>query len=194
MLSLGLALVSSCRKAESPPAPVQMGEPVLPIQPISPGEGRTVSIELGEINRESGVVLRFHGDGKPVPVSIDGVECRLVESKPDKNYYFYFAVDPDFKRDDRMDVAIVVEYLDKGEGHFILQYDASSTNRSLATVYLTLNEAERLTDSGKWKKGYFLARRATFRNSQNGQSDFRLELRTPELFVRRVSVIRLDLP
>ena len=90
MLSLGLALVSSCRKAESPAAPVQISEPPLPSQPTSQTERRTVSIELADVNRENGLTLRFHGDGKPVPVSVEGVECRLVESKPDKNYYKWF--------------------------------------------------------------------------------------------------------
>ena len=164
------------------------------MQPMPTQEHRTASIELGDVDRENGLVLRFHSDSKPVPVTIDGVECRLVERKPDRNYYFYFAVDPDFKRDDTMDVAIAVEYFDKGEGYFILQYDASSTNKSLSTVYLTLNEAERLTDSGQWRKAYFLARKATFKNSQNAQADFRIELHTSELLVRRVSVIRLDVP
>jgi hypothetical protein len=154
----------------------------------------TASILLGQENQEKGLGLRPKNDGVTQPAVIDGLECRLVESPPGRNHYFYFAIDRAFKWAESMDVAISIEYFDDGQGYFIIQYDGSNTNTFGGAAYVTINEAEPLTNSGKWKTGYFLARKARFQNRQNAQSDFRLELHTPKLFVRRVTVIRLDLP
>jgi hypothetical protein len=185
-LSLGLAFCVGCRKREAPPAATTQTAPSSSLQ--------AVSIKLGNENQEQGLTLRLNNDGITQPAVIDGAECRLVQRVPGMNVYFYFAIDPAFKWAEVMDVAIAVEYYDNDRGYFLLQYDASNTNTGLSSAYVTVSETEPLTGSGTWKKGFFLARKARFRNAQNAQSDFRLEVHAPQLFVRRVAVIRLDVP
>ena len=172
-----------------PPPPVPRAA-----APQPPAVRQTVSIELGGNNKENGLGLRANNDGVTLHATMEGVECRYIERAPGKSAYFYFAIDPAFKWADTMDVVVAVEYFDSKQGYFLLQYDGSESDSSLAAAYVTVNEAEVFTGTGRWKERYFLAKDARFRNAQNARSDFRLELHGPELFVHRVSVIRLDVP
>lgn len=177
-------------------------KPVAPVRPASspqpparpPAVLQSVSIELGRDNKESGLVLRSNNDGVTQHAITEGLECRYIERPPGKSAYFYFAIDPSFKWAEVMDVVVAVDYFDSKQGYFLLQYDGSESGSSLANAYVTINEAEAFGGTGQWKKRYFLAKNARFRNAQNALSDFRLELHGPELFVHRVSLIRLDVP
>jgi hypothetical protein len=61
-----------------------------------------------------------------------------------------------------------------------------------ADTYRTAQPAQKCLGSQQWLKAHFVASYARFKNSENGGSDFRLEIRAPELSVRRVAVARLD--
>ncbi len=182
---LTLALGAGCRRSgsnRSPPAAA----------PASPASPQTVSIDLAHDIRESGLQLCLHEDGPAQPGSIGGSECWAVQKLPGKNFYFYFAIDPAFKWAESMDVVIAVEYYDNTPGYFFVQFDGSHTNDGKKGVYTRAGDTETLTGAGTWKKAYFLARQAGFKNAQNARSDFRLETHVPELCVRRVTVMRLD--
>jgi len=174
---MALVLCVGCHQSKTPP--------------VAQPPPQVVSVELGKVDQEYGLQLRLNNDGEAEPAIMDGSECRVVRRQRGMNVYFYFAVGAAFKWAESMDVAIAVEYFDSAPGYFILQYDASNTNNDRTWIYANATENERPTGNGGWKKAYFIAKGASFRNSQNAQSDFRVEVHAQELYVRQVSVIRL---
>jgi hypothetical protein len=152
-----------------------------------------ISIELGKSNLEKGIRLReWAKDGATEAVDIGGAECRVVQGRPPGGRaYMYFAIDSSFKQGGLMDVLVTVEYFDHAPGEFRLNYDAVdlAANRR---QYLSAEERQKCLGSQQWRKAYFIARNARFQNSQNAASDFRLELRIPELYVRRVTIQPLN--
>ncbi|HTG45228.1 MAG TPA: hypothetical protein VK633_11925, partial [Verrucomicrobiae bacterium] len=148
----------------------------------------------GRINKETGLLLcEVAKDGRTEPAEIGGSECR-VASRPKGPGYIYFAVDPSIKGAQLMDALVTVEYFDYTPGEFLLNYDAVDLEQNKTSPYLSAGQKEKCFGSQLWRKAYFITRNARFRNSQNGGADFRLELRIPQLYVRRVTIRFLNAP
>ena len=165
-----------------------------PSRPLAPSE--LISIELGRENVQNGILLReWAKDGGNAPTNIAGSECRIAQCQASNGrWYMYFAVDPSFKRTELMDVLVCVEYFDHAPGEFRLNYDAVDTVKNRSDPYRTAEHRQQCFGSQQWQKAYFIADHARFKNSQNAASDFRLDLRIPELFVRRVTIRHLEDP
>lgn len=132
-------------------------------------------------------------DGRTTMMEGEGVVCRCLSMTEEgrSKGYLYFSIDPTFKEQDVAKVKIDVEYFDGFDGQpgvFGLQYDARGSMDAIDTPYKPCPPNVPLKGSGKWLKATFHVRDATFRNSQNARSDFRLVVSPPELCVRRVSV------
>jgi hypothetical protein len=131
-------------------------------------------------------------DGLTTLTNVQGVACRLMNSHRHPKSYAYFSIDPQFKQQhDLSRVTIEVEYFDGFQGQlgvFGVQYDSKGAEDGLGSAYQQTYPSVPLRGSEQWKKATFRLYRATFQNSQNAKSDFRLWASPPELFVRRVTV------
>ena len=154
----------------------------------------TVTIALGDRDQEGADGL-FHndleGDGRTAMTNLDGTLCRysLMPNKPWA--YFYFAIDESFKTGQFTDAEIAVEHFVPRRTAINIEYDASKSRTTAAPAYAKPGPDLWITGSQSWQTNVFYIRNATFDNAQNGGADFRLTIRPPELFVRRVTVTRL---
>jgi hypothetical protein len=135
----------------------------------------------------------FEADGFTTLTNVEKVACRslsLTHESRSKGY-FYFAIDPTFKRQDITRVRIDVDYFDGQQGVFGIQYDARREGESRGNAaYRQLLPNVALRDSRKWLTAKFHIKDAAFLNSQNGNADFRLWVSPPELCVKRVTITR----
>jgi len=175
-----------------------------------PGETRdfsttnVVSILLGQENDEDGIKhLADEPDGRTTIETVDGVPCRHHNRKPaNKSFgYVYFAIHPDFKREQLKAARIEVEFRVPSQSAIRLQYDglegdthirykAAAPVLARTTTLGTGNGFAPVQRSDQWQTATFFAKDGVFMNSQNGGADFRLEVTPPEIYVRRVTVAR----
>lgn len=168
-----------------------------PWGPSGPGtasaadESDSVSIALGPDPAENGITARA-GDNP------DGLTTGTLDGKGywqtnraapgDRTLYLYMNVDDGFLYDNKdNDVYVTVEYLDRGSGSFVLQYDALSAPFKDGPLFNYKN-------SGLWKTKTFKLSDAKFANGTNG-SDFRIGISgggnpddNPDLAVASVAV------
>jgi hypothetical protein len=156
-----------------------------------------VSVVLGEQEAGQGVIhMATERDGLTEIATLSGKRCRKFNLPPATDGagrprgYFYFALDPSFKQADARSVKVEVEYFSESKAFLGLQYDANASPRSLRTFYTRTGPAICLDGAKLWETATFHIRDGAFENSQNGGADFRLEVRPPELGVRRVTVTR----
>jgi hypothetical protein len=179
-------------------------EPVAPVAEKDFSASNVVSVVLGEESEEDGIRhLAKQADGRTTLTNLDGVACRLLDRKPRSFGYVYFAIAPTFKVRELNAVRIEIEYRVHHSGVLRLQFDAMEPERHRA--YKTaepLNEQLvrlgdgqgflRLRASNGWQTATFSATNGYFNNSENGGADFRLEVTPAEIYVRRVTVNRVD--
>lgn len=159
----------------------------------------SVTILLSEPERRGR--LQGHGlehaywepDGLTILTNVQGTACRSLdpahEDRP--KGYFYFAIDPTFKRQDITCVKIDVHYFDGFDGQqgvFGLQYDSKRSDDRVSAAYRPLLPPVPLKGSQKWLTATFHLKDASFRNSQNGNADFRIWASPPELCIKQVTV------
>ena len=161
-----------------------------------------VSILLGQESDEDGLRhLADEADGRTTIETLDGVPCRYLNRKPRSFGYLYFAIHPDFKRDELKAARIEIEYRVPTSALIRLQYDGTegeSHKRYKAAPpglaeTMSLGAGTRYTPiraSDQWQTVTFHVTDGVFMNSQNGGADFRLEVTPPEIYVRRVTVAR----
>ena len=90
-------------------------------------------------------------------------------------------------------VKIEVEYFDivfDRPSSFNLQYDGTGVRSGSNPAYASVGPMVYLRGTEQWQTATFHVRNAGFQNKQNGHSDFRLLVRPPELYVRKVVVTR----
>jgi hypothetical protein len=177
-----------------------------PLQPETRdfSASNAVSILLGQETDEDGIKhLADEPDGRTTIETLDGVPCRYHNRKPDNKRfgYLYFAIHPDFKRDELKTAAIEIEYRVPSTSYIRLQYDGveGDTHQRFKPVLpiggeVTPGTGTRYSPiraSNQWQTATFQVTDGVFMNSQNGGADFRLEILSPEIYVRRVSVSRL---
>jgi len=160
-------------------------------------QSNSVSLLLAEEDQESGLKHNHkEKDGLTTIVKVADVPCRYLNQKERgrAEAFLYFALDPSFKAGDARNVKIEVEYFDvvfdDPPTSISLQYDATSVPKTTSAAYRRVNQSVLLRGANEWRTATFRVRGATFANSQNGSSDFRICARPPELYVRRVTVTR----
>jgi hypothetical protein len=174
-----LAVTAGCTRNEGPEA----------------GNGsraNTATVLLGDPAKESGNGVQYvsANDGQTSPAMLADVPCRQLRLPRGGTGYFYFTLDPAFKKGDLKNVRVEVEYFDDQRGFLSLQFDGSKTWQIPNAAYASADHIVGLTGSQGWKTAVFHIQDATFNNAQNAQADFRLCVNAPELHVRRVAVTR----
>ena len=151
----------------------------------------SVTCLLGEDDSGHGLVHNdSQGDGLTTIESMLDVPARVARLTGNRTeVYFYFKIHPTFKKQDLRRVRMEVEYFAPGPGTMNIHYDALSGPNAQSAAYRTAVATVRLSNSGRWEKATFHTRNdVSFRNRQNGGSDFRIFAKTPVLYVRRVTV------
>lgn len=154
---------------------------------------RTNAVTLALGGEDSGQGLRLvetQRDGVTAVESRDGVAARVGRLVNDRTaLYFYFQIHPAFKAQELRGARFDVEFLDPRPGTMGVHYDAQDSEDVSNPVYREALRPVRLEGSNVWQVASFRTRKdGLFDGLQNGHSDFRLWARTPELYVRRVTV------
>ncbi len=179
MIVVGLLLGSGC-KPKQPKARDYSKADVL-------------SIELGKVNREYGLrQTKRYKDGATTPASVGGRECHHLKRTGTAGLYIYFIVDPSFKTTNWMDVTVTVEYFDATQGSFYVEYDGHDRNAKGAGAYTPTSKRVIQKGTRTWETETFELKNARFQNGQNDNADFRVRVQTPEFFVSRVTVSRIE--
>ena len=164
-------------------------------------KSNSVSIILGEESDYGGLKHNDkERDGITTIVRVDTTPCRLLNHKANgrDQAFLYFSIEPAFKATGATNVRVDVEYfdvlLDERPTSFGIHFDAASSGSVLSARYRSAGKTVTLTGANRWITTSFFLRNATFKNGQNGQSDFRIYARPPDLYVRRVTVTRMGAP
>jgi Domain of unknown function (DUF5010) len=148
-----------------------------------------VEVSLGERDREQGLRRVEAADGLTTPLKVKGLDARAtLPPQAGRGRYVYFAIDDSFKRPAPMDVTVEVEYLDRGEGRFSVDYDSCDLSAWLDGAYKRSPTSVTLTGSETLKRATFSLTDARFANSQNADADFRIAVEAPGLVLGRVAV------
>lgn len=164
----------------------------------------SVSLILGEEKSLSGLRhLSGEADGRTIITNLDEVLCRYLNRTVERRPWgeFYFDIAPSFKRDGLFSGRVEIEYLSPHTNSIRLQFDGILNGRNAPYVpvlpegtvemrQLFRNFYSLPASNGMWTVATFQITNATFRNSQNGGADFRLEVVPPELYVRRITLTR----
>ena len=167
---------SNVSKAAPTPAPSLAAAP--------PMSGTTVSIELGSVNREKGLMeLTGMGNGATSPADIGGKECRLLKLRG-RRAHCDFQIAPAFKRPGAMNARIQVEYYAASPGVMYVLFDGSARQSPHYSNGGRIN----FDGAGVWKITNYRLNDALFRNGQTNGADFRLATTSPELYLHSVTV------
>lgn len=165
----------------------------------------SVTLLLGQETGEDGI--KHHereADGRTTVETLDGVPCRrLLRAADKRNGFVYFSIHPDFKARELRTAQIEIEYLLPKVTNLKLQYDGVADdkpkpyktalpNKGRIISYVGGPSFSRITETGTWQTATFQLTNAVFLNSQNGGADFRLEVSPPDIYLRRVSVTRVN--
>jgi len=188
VLLMLIILLAGCHRKSTVESTVESGGP----RDFSTAS--QVTIALGEPAGEAGEGLQLisWSDGLSSPAVLDGVPCRQLNLPPGGTGYFYFALDPSFKKGDSKDFRVDVEFFDDQPGVLSLQFDGSKTWQTRDATYVGTDHNVGLTGAKRWKVEPFKIHDATFNNAQNGRADFRLRVNSPNLYVSRVTVTRVS--
>jgi len=170
--------------------------------PVDFSTSNQVTIALGQEQPEDG--LRHHADepdGRTQIENLDGVPCRLMRRENKSFGFLYFAISPSFKRERLANARVDVEYFVKKRTYWRLQFDGVKGDAvhhyvgvlpegAPVVKFTPTTDFARLPEVGSWGLATFHLTNAVFRNGQNGDADFRLEINPAEIYVRRVTVIR----
>lgn len=170
--------------------------------PVDFSTSNQVTLALGQEQPEDG--LRHHPDepdGRTQVENLDGAPCRLMRRENKSFGFLYFAISPSFKRERLSNARVDVEYFVKKRTYWRLQFDGvkdDAVHHYVSVVpegaqvvkFTPTTEFARLPEVGSWGVATFHVTNAVFRNGQNGDADFRLEINPAEIYVRRVTVTR----
>jgi hypothetical protein len=177
-----------------PPSESRQRQIETPLETKDFSTSNSVCVRLGQDESGGGIVhISTERDGLTAVGSVEGVACRYMDFEPESKTrtvgYFYFAVDPSFKQADFQNVTIDVEYRSAGQVTIGLDYDSATTAKSKHSSYMHAPSVG-VRPSSSWQTTSFSLEDAGFQNSQNGHADFRLWVRPPSLFLRKVTVTR----
>lgn len=128
-------------------------------------------------------------DGPLEVVEAGGSQCwRVPRHQP--GWYLYADVDDGFRRAAGARVVVEVEYLDRGEGAVVLQYDCLDPAAPGTGAYKDPGNAPLRTNSGQWRTARWELSDARFAGGQNNAADLRLYNGGDDLLVRALRVRR----
>jgi hypothetical protein len=158
----------------------------------SPSPDRIKTAHAGK--RPKGAFLemaqRCTGQGLSLPFTQgipEGDHRRIDVHATGESSFIYFAVADAYLYEVKGPVDIEIEYLDKGEGEFGLDYDSTDPAAPVGGAFKSAPTARR-TDSGRWKSHIFRLPDARFANREHLGADFRIYGKGEDLLVRRVVV------
>ena len=167
-------------------------------------QSNLVSVVFGKETSADGLRhLNEERDGQTVQSTLDGESVRYLnrtqEGRPMGS--FYFQISPSFKTNGLRNARVEIEYWSRVATGLRLQYDAATAGVRAAyrpvlaegaTVmrYPTGADYGKIFNNGTWQTARFHLTDAVFQNSQKGTADFRIEVVPPELYIRRVTLIR----
>ena len=154
----------------------------------------TVSVMLGRTELDGGMNhLPDPPDGWTRVDEVEGVPCRYMNHRAMNlagGAYLYFAVHPSFKSVPIKMARIEFEYLVRTPVRLKMQYDGMEEGRRRS--YKSAAEILNVTEVGSWQTATFHVSEPAFMNSQIGGADFRLDVNPPEIYVRRVTLTRVN--
>ena len=155
-----------------------------------------IDVVLGRTELDGGIThLPDFPDGWTRADEIEGVPCRYMNHRAANllgGACLYFAVHPSFKSVPIKMARIEFEYLVRSPVKLKVQYDGMEGGRRRS--YKAAVEVLNVTEVGSWQTAVFHVSDAAFMNSQNGGADFRLDVNPPEIYVRRVTMTRVNEP
>ena len=174
---------------------------------IDYSSSNVVSVRLGMENPNDGVLhLAKERDGRTTIETLNGSPCRYLNRKTENklNGFLYFAIEPSFKSRELKNARIDVECFVTAPRRIRLQYDGMDNGKPKVYKSTTAVAGEKvyfgnvvafsgIQPSNDWQIISFRVTNGVFLNSQNGGSDFRLEVSPPEIYVRQVTVTREDI-
>jgi len=138
---------------------------------------------------EEGLYALHLADGPVAVREVDGVASWHVPShKPP--YYLYFDLVDGFVGPAGAQVAVQLEFLDRGKGAIELQYDSRDAAAPHGGAYKSHRTVIQRSDTDRWQTADFQVEDARFTGSQNGGADFRFHSAGDELLIRRVAINR----
>jgi hypothetical protein len=151
-----------------------------------------VSVTLGRTEVDGGIThLPDWPDGWTRVDELDGIPCRYMNHRAHNlagGAYLYFAVHPSLKNGALKSARVEVEYFVRNPTRLKLQYDGIEEGQP--RPYKPAPEILAISPSNGWQTAVFRLTEPAFMNSQNGRADFRLDASPPEIYVRRVTMIR----
>ena len=149
-----------------------------------------VSIRMEDESPQDGLRhLALEGDGRTTVTNLNGVICRQMKREGRPNGYLYFTINPSFKSAGLTNARCEVEYYSPVRATCRLQYDAVESDTHQPYKYAS-SAIIRAVPTNLWKTVTFRLLNGVFMNSQNGGADFRLEAIPPDIYVRRVTLLR----
>jgi len=142
---------------------------------------------LGSPEENDGLRAVKSGDGDFSVVEQDGEKCWLSRAA-----YFYLDVKDEFRPKPGEMLDIEMDYLDRGTGEIVLEYDSTDIRATLGGAYKSYPNHLRRTNTGKWQVAHFYVKDAGFGGSENDGADFRFSHAGEDLIVRAVSVHRME--
>jgi hypothetical protein len=131
----------------------------------------------------------------------DGIQCRRFRYPEEAEGYVYFRISPSFKAQGLTNVTVTLEYFDAHSGSFDIEYDGrrgDTPDRSekgevglvayMHGEYTLSKERVNLQLSKSWERATFVLEDVRFKNSQNGNADFRLRVLADEILLRKLIV------
>ena len=153
----------------------------------------SVTILFGDQEEAHGLKhISTEKDGLTQLENYNGVTARALHLTGNRTTLnFYFAIHEAFKRLDLPWARIDVEYLALESGTMGVHYDRQDFDNTGHGRYQEASSPIQLLPGPQWRKATFRTEGdAGFANRENGLSDFRIWAKTPQLYVRRVTVTR----
>jgi hypothetical protein len=130
------------------------------------------------------------GDGPFTVAEAAGARCwQTPKSRPAG--YLYFEVDKAFLENGTTPLEIELEFLDRGQGQLVLEYDASDAAAPHQGAYKPHSKVVSRRGDGRWRTESFRVPDARFAGRQNGGADFRFYNGGEDLLVRAVRVKKI---
>lgn len=156
-----------------------------------------VEVLLGEPRREyeGGLQHVYYAEGsRTITTNMDGIFARHLERQGGAVGFFYFRLDPTFKKGEIENVDVEVEFFDKEPGALGIEFDASLGQETINPVHRNSFDVKHFTGSKSWNTAKIALRGASFRNAQKNGCDFRVWVTSPQVSLRRVAVARTKPP
>jgi hypothetical protein len=141
--------------------------------------------------RQEGLSAVHNEDGPVRIVTQEGAKYWQVPAHQPP-YCLYFDVAETFFRAGSSTLEVELEYLDRGQGRIVLEYDSTRKDAPLEGAYTRHPLVIERADSGQWRKAIWRLDEARLGGRQNGGADLRFYCAGDALLARAARVRRLS--